>query len=340
MRIGIDLMGSDRSPSVIFDAVIQALDKLAPHLKMVAIATKLVIEELESKAKSNLKAEQYQRLSFVVASDYIEMHEEPLTALRHKRRSSISVGIRLLKKKQIDAFISAGNTGALIASATISLPKLPGITRPALLAELPTRTGSVAIVDVGGNVSSKPHHLLAYAYIGAAYQKCTAGISIPKVGLLNIGRESKKGTSIVRQAYQLLSEACKQDEKSTVPYMEFHGNVEGRQVFHGKVDVLVTDGFAGNVLVKTCEGMADVIFDYLKETLNQHPSPELQQTLKSMQSLFHYAEYQGALLCGIDAIVIKCHGHSNSKAIFNGIKGAANMLEQDLLSQIKQHLSN
>lgn len=339
MRIGVDLMGSDSSPSVIFDAVIQALDKLDPSLKIIALATKPVIAELESRAKSSLFPDKLARLVYFPAADFISMHDEPLTALRQKKGSSIALGIRLLKKKQIDAFISAGNTGALIASATISLPKLPGITRPALLAVLPTQTGSVAVVDVGGNVSTKAHHLLKYAYMGAAYQKCTAGIEVPKVGLLNIGAESRKGTSVVRQAYQLLVEACSHPNDShETPYMDFLGNIEGRDVFHGKVDVLVTDGFTGNVLVKTSEGIADVIFEYLMEALHQHPLPALQKTLNSLQSLFHYAEYQGALLCGIDGIVIKCHGHSNTKAIFNGIKGATNMIRHQLLTQIKQHL--
>ena len=336
MRIGIDLMGGDRSPAVIFDALIQALEQLNPSLRLVAIATKPFVAELEAIAKSKLSSEAFTRLSFVTAADYIGMNDEPLIALRQKKGSSIALGVRLLKKKQIDAFISAGNTGALIASATISLPKLPGVTRPALLAVLPTLTGSIAIVDVGGNVSSKAHHLLNYAYMGAAYQKCTAEIKTPRVALLNIGSESKKGTLVVREAYRLLTEACQLDASD--PYMVFHGNIEGRAVFHGKVDVLVTDGFTGNVLIKTSEGIADVIFEHLDAMLKQQPSLELQKRLSSIQSLFHYAEYQGALLCGIDGIVIKCHGHSNAKAIFNAIKGAMDMIQNQLVQQIKDHL--
>jgi phosphate acyltransferase len=339
LRIGIDLMGSDSSSSEIFDAVIQALDKLDPSLRLIAFATQPVVAELNPKAKSLLSPDKLARLSFFPVADFIAMNEDPLAALRQKKGSSIAMGIRLLKKKQLDAFVSAGNTGALIASATIALPKFPGITRPALLAVLPTKTGSVALVDVGGSVSCKAPHLLKYAYMGAAYQKCTAGIKVPRVGLLNIGAESRKGTSVVRQAYQLLTEACRPPaDPSEEPYMEFHGNIEGRDVFHGKVDVLVTDGFTGNVLVKTSEGIADVIFDFLNEALHQHPSPSLEKTLNSIQSLFHYAEYQGALLCGIEGIVIKCHGHSNAKAFFNGIKGATNMIRHKLLQQIKEHL--
>lgn len=339
MRIGVDLMGSDSSPSIIFDAVIQALDKLEPSLRLIVLATQSVIDELQPKAKTVLFPDKLARLSFFLASDYIHMNDDPLTALRQKKGSSMAMGIRLLKKKQIDAFVSAGNTGALIASSTISLPKFPGITRPALLAVLPTQTGSVAVVDIGGSVSCKAHHLLKYAYMGAAYQKCTTGIEVPRVGLLNIGVESKKGTSVVRQAYQLLKEACElENERNQTPYMEFHGNIEGKDVFHGKVDVLVTDGFTGNVFVKTSEGIADVIFDYLMEALHQHHSPTLHKTLMSIQSLFHYAEYHGALICGVEGLVIKCHGHSNTKAIFNGIKGAAHMIHHRLLVQIKEHL--
>ena len=339
MRIAVDLMGSDSSPTVIFSAVLQALEQLDPALRIIALATKPILAELDLKAKSQLSPEQNSRLALFPATDFISMNEDPLTALRQKKASSLALGIRLLKKNQIDAFVSAGNTGALIAGATISLPKIPGITRPALLAVLPTQVGPIAVVDVGGNVSCKAHHLLKYAYMGAAYQKCTAGIEIPRVGLLNIGVESKKGTSVVREAYRLLSEACKTQE-NLKPYMEFRGNIEGRDVFHGKVDVLVTDGFTGNVIVKTSEGIADVIFDYLKEALHQHPSPALHKTLMSIRSLFDYAEYEGALICGIDRLVIKCHGHSSAKAFFNGIRGATQMIEQRLLEQIKHQLVN
>ena len=332
-------MGGDSSPSIVFDAVILALEKLDPSLKLLVIGTKPVIHDLGLKARSLLQTKDFVRVKFFQADDFIEMKDDPLIALKQKKKSSIVLGMKLLKKKKIDAFISAGNTGALLASATLLIQKLPSITRPALLAVLPTKKGSVAILDVGGNISSKPKHLLAYAYMGSAYQKCTTGLESPKVGLLNIGQESKKGTSLVREAYHLISQECQKLQTSdSPPYMQFSGNVEGRQVFEGVVDVLVTDGFTGNVLLKTSEGIADVIFDYLKDSMEGNSSPKIEKTIHSIRSMFHYADYQGALLCGIDGLVIKCHGHSNTKALFNGIKGAVNMIENNLLSQIKSHL--
>ncbi|WP_213152071.1 phosphate acyltransferase PlsX [Neochlamydia sp. AcF95] len=338
MRIGIDLMGSDSSPTIIFDALIQALNQLTPSLRLIALATQSVIDEHMAKAKASLPAEKFNRLTFLPVANFVEMGEDPLVALRQKKRSSTAVGIKLLKKKQIDALVSAGNTGALVASATLSLPKLPGITRPALLAVLPTKNGSLAIVDVGGNVSCKAEHLVKYAYMGAAYQKCTSGIKTPKVGLLNIGSESKKGTSVVRRAYQLLKDVCQRSSEG-VPYMEFHGNIEGREVFYGKVDVLVTDGFTGNILVKTSEGLADFIFEYLRETQHGYPLSSLHEPLEYLQALFYYAEYQGALLCGVEGLVIKCHGHSNTKAFFNSIRGVSYMIENNLLMQIRDALN-
>lgn len=316
-------MGSDSSPKILFDGVLQAAEKLDQTTTLLVIATHSVIADLKSLPKPNGA-----RLDFQGVSDCIVMADEPIKASK-KKGSSLVVGIRLLKKKQIDAFVTAGNTGALIASATLQLPRLPGIKRPALLVSLPTLTGSVAILDVGGSVQCKAQHLVQFAYMGAAYQSCSEGIPTPTVGLLNIGVEPKKGTSAVREAYKCLKESNESKK------MQFIGNVEGRDLFEGKVDVLVTDGFTGNVLLKTSEGLSSFIFSYIQETLqNTH-----QEYLSQLRQYFSYAEYPGAFVCGVEGIVVKSHGDSSPRAMLSSIQGAANLVHTKVIDRIKEALN-
>lgn len=333
MRIGIDLMGSDTSPQVLFEAVLQAVQEFDVSKTFLVIATKEVVDVLLSihPQLSRLK----NRIEFKVVTEVIFMSDDPIRAIRTKKNSSLVIGIRLMRKRKIDALVSAGNTGALIASATISLPRLPGIRRPALLALLPTKKGMVAVVDVGGNVSCKAQHLIQFAHLGAAYQRCMLGVDAPSIGLLNIGAESKKGTAEVQQAYQILKDLTIQTlAEGLTPRMHFVGNVEGRDVFQGKVDVLVTNGFTGNVLLKSTEGVASFIFDYILSDAN----PAVQSSLKKTQQYFNYAEYPGATLCGVEGVVVKCHGDSSARAMFSGIKGAIRLVEKNLIEKIKEHL--
>lgn len=341
MRIGVDLMGSDSSPEVLFEAVLQMADRLGVASTLVVFATKEAVEALSAKAFPHLSKAGTARIEFHIAEEVIAMGDEPLYAVRHKKGSSLVLGVRLLKKRHIDALVCAGNTGALIASARLALPMLPGINRPALLAILPTQNGSVAVIDVGGNVSCKAHQLVQFAHMGAAYQRCMQGIELPKVGLLNIGIESKKGTLEIRQAYQILKDQSEElAALGLLPKMAFLGNIEGREVFQGKVDVLVTDGFTGNVLLKTTEGAASFIFSYMQESIKMANSTSLQSTVLQVERYFNYAEYPGAIVCGIDGVAVKCHGNSSSQAMFNGIKGAVNLIKKDVVAQIKKQLSN
>jgi len=316
-------MGSDNSPLVLFEAILQAIEHVASAPTFVVFGTPEVIEQFKQRAGNSFASP---KIIYHVVSEVIVMSDEPLTAIRRKKNSSLVQGIRLLKKKKLDAFISAGNTGALIACASLSLPMLPNIKRPALLAVLPSQTGTVAVLDVGGNVSCKAHHLVQFAQMGAAYQKAASGITVPKVGLLNIGVESKKGTSDVRQAYQILSEF-------STKHLHFLGNIEGREVFEGKVDVLVTDGFSGNVFLKTTEGVAAFIFDRL-----QGGKKDVFDALPEIKKQFRYEEYPGAILCGIDGLVMKCHGNSSPRAIFHAIKGVVHLLNNRLIERIKEQL--
>jgi len=327
LRIGIDLMGGDNPPTVLFEAVKQAV-AFSSQTDFTLFATQQAIDDISAQWSDWIQT-LGPRLDFIVATDVIEMHEEPLLAIRKKKHSSLSLGIKLLKKRFLNGFISLGNTGALIAGATLSLPLLPGIKRPALLAILPTEKGSVAIIDVGGNVSCKSDHLVQFAKLGAAYQRCGLGIKRPKVGLLNIGAESKKGTSEIRQAYTLLQSI------SSDCGMQFVGNVEGRDIFQGSVDVLVTDGFTGNVLLKASEGISSFILQQFSQSLKQISVVDTTKVLADLNRQFDYEEYNGAILCGVDAVIVKCHGQSSAKGLLEGIRGTVKLVENKFVEQLQ-----
>ncbi len=324
-------MGSDSSPRVLFAGAQLAAEQLDPSCTLVVIGTHSVIRELRQHSHI---ASNHAQIEFHAVADAIVMADDPLAAASRKKSSSLVVGVRLLKKRYLDAFISAGNTGALITSATLQLPRLPGIKRPALLAVLPTVTGSVAVLDVGGSVMFKPHHLVQFAQMGAAYQRCMEGIESPNVALLNIGVEPKKGNSVVRQAYQQLEQMCQKDSS-----MHFVGNVEGRELFQGGVDVLVTDGFTGNVLLKTSEGVSSFIFGYLNEALQGAPSDKLLPAFQELKRYFTYTEYPGAFVCGVEGILIKNHGNASAQSIVSSIKGAKKLIDTQIISNLYHSLN-
>lgn len=337
MRIGIDLMGSDTPPEILLQAVLLASRQLV-GMNLIVFGTQFTLNLINSIPNvATILSQASSRVEFHLIQEVIEADDDPLTAIRQKRNSSLMIGIRLLKKRQLDAFVTAGNTGALIAGATLSLSLLNGIKRPALLATLPTEKGYVAVIDVGGNVSCKAPHLVQFAQIGAAYQRCTQGIAIPKVGLLNIGVESKKGTSEVRQAYQILQKQMDQVGSELLKF-EFIGNIEGREVFEGKADVLVTDGFTGNVLLKTSEGVSSFIFEHLQHALESLNQAQKESIFKYFKHQFDYDEYAGAIICGVDQVVVKCHGKSSTKGFLNGILGAADLVRSGFITQIKAQL--
>jgi glycerol-3-phosphate acyltransferase PlsX len=241
--------------------------------------------------------------------------------------------MRMLKAKEIDAFVSAGNTGALVGSAKMTLGMLPGLNHPALLALMPTKLNPLAVLDVGANLECKAEHLVQLALIGSAYQKAR-GITLPSIGLLNIGSEAIKGTIELRSAYQKLEQLARQKD----PFFKFSGNVEGKTVFDGTIDVLITDGFTGNVFLKTAEGIASLILDRLHEHLSKDSLEQLKGQLSDLQSHLHYAEYPGALLCGVAGIVIKCHGYSSPQAFTNAIREANRVVSENFFQILQKKL--
>lgn len=278
LTLGVDLLGGDTPPHQLLPAVVQAAERL-PHCHFCVYGPTIDTPRIRS----------------VPTQEFITMDDDPLEAVRLKPNASLSLALKDLQAQHTDALVSIGNTGALVTGAILHLEKLPGILRPALLALLPTRKGVLAVIDVGANVTCRAVHLQQFAELGVAYMQKQYGIQHPRVGLLNIGVESQKGRAEMREAYQLLQASP----------LNFVGNIEGTVAFHGNVDVLVTDGFSGNVFLKASEGMASFIFE------ESH-----------LEQRFNYEEYPGALLCGLSRTVIKCHGNSGPNALLHALLAA------------------
>ncbi len=323
-HIGVDLLGSDIPPNELLEATLSFAKELKPSIHLTLFGTDSLFGRTRPSSDNVL---------FHVVKNAINMDDAPLAAIRRKRDSSLCTGIRLLKEGHLQAFISAGNTGALMACAKIELPELPQVQRPALMTLLPTRQNEIAVLDVGANTSYKAIHLVQFAAMGVAYQK-SRGVKVPKVGLLNIGSEAKKGTPELQLAYNQL-QILSQNKNSS---FSFSGNIEGRDVFHGDIDVLVTDGFTGNVFLKTAEGIAAVILDELQSCPIDEITPHLKGILAGMRQRLHYAEYPGAILCGIDGIVIKCHGNSSPQSIIRSITIASRLVEHAFLDHVRDEL--
>ncbi len=318
--IGIDLLGSDTPPESFAKAVLELTEEIP--CDFIFFTTKEISKHFPN-------TEEHRQ---VIVSEVITMADDPLRALRKKKNASLCVGIKMLKDGMIDAFVSAGNTGALIGSAKLQLPMLPGISRPALLTLLPTKHDAIAVLDVGAAIHSKAKNLVQFAKMGIAYQK-TRGISRPRVGLLNIGVEATKGTPELRETYEKLQELFPEKNSAAL----FAGNIEGKAVFEGDIDVLVTEGFSGNVFLKTAEGIAAFFLHQLKEELKASKNASL-EWLEKLQKKLDYTEYPGAVLCGVEGIVVKSHGDSTPKALKNAIKGAFDLLQNQFLEKIKIEL--
>ncbi len=313
MRIGVDLMGGDQPPHVIYDAALLVADQLPDEERVVVFTT----HELGSSLGA------HPRIECITTDQAIEMDELPLQAVRRKRNSTLAAGMRLLREGEIQAFVSAGNTGALVATARLHLAPLPGVQRPALLVMMPAEGGEVAVLDVGANINPKPLHLATYAKLASLYREHFHAISAPRIGLLNIGAEAQKGTPAHKETYQLLKEGFGE---------HFLGNIEGREVFQGKIDVLVTDGFTGNVFLKTSEGISTFLVDYLQKHFN------LKSITEHLHQKYDYSEQPGALLLGVDGLVIKCHGYSDLQALANGISGARSFARMGIIEKLQECL--
>lgn len=323
-RIGIDLLGCETPPDKLLKAIVSHTWEGKHPPVFTLFATKEVFENVPTPEDFHCH----------VVTEEVTMEDDPLLAVRRKKDSSMAVGIGKLKTFEIDAFISGGNSGALLAQTKISLPMLPGIDRPAFLTLIPSKLEPIAVLDVGANVNVKAENLLQFAKMGIAYQK-TRGLSHPIVGLLNIGEEKKKGTPELRKAYEILQTL---NEDAPIDAPTFIGNIEGRSVFHGNIDVLITDGFTGNVFLKTSEGIAGFVLEQMENLGPLEVIPGIRSIIAALKTRLSYAEYPGAILCGADGIVMKCHGESPPEAFINSILGASRLVKNSFIEKIKTEL--
>ena len=327
--IALDAMGSDRAPKPEVEGAILAARHHDVEVLLVGPETALRAELAQHPAASELP------LRIVHASEVIGMHEKAAQAVRSKRDSTLRVGCRLVRERKAAGFVTAGNTGAAMATAKVVLGALPGVDRPGLAAVFPTSQGTAAImIDVGANVDSKPKNLEQFAVMGDVYARYQLGIRKPKVGLLSVGEEEGKGNELTRGAYELLKQ---------LP-LNFIGNVEGRDLYNGKLDVIVCDGFVGNVALKISEGMVETVRYLLKESLASTISSQVgfllsRRAFNDFKKRLDYSEYGGAPLLGIKGVCIVGHGSSNSNAIKNALRVAAEFANAGINAKIEHELA-
>lgn len=331
MRIGVDVMGGDNAPDAILDGAIAALDRLGPDDQLVLVGDENVIKRRLAGCDCCTD-----RISIVHTTQVIAMDEPPVDAVRHKPDSSIAVLARMAGRKAenpLDAVISAGNTGAKVTAAQMYMRRLPHVIRPGIAVVVPTFAGPIVIIDVGANIEPKPHHLAQYGIMGDVYARKVLGIKSPRVALMNVGGEEQKGTAELKLARQLLRNAND---------LNFTGYIEGRGVFNGEADVVITDGVVGNVMIKLAEGLSAGIFKAVSREL-QKIDPELAQRMapivKKIYAEHDYHEYGGAPLLGVNGICIISHGSSVDRTIANGIARAKQYVESGVNQAIVQRLS-
>ncbi|UZQ52871.1 phosphate acyltransferase PlsX [Trichothermofontia sichuanensis B231] len=325
IRVAVDAMGGDHAPAEIIAGAVRAQAELGIEVLLVGDP-----EQMESALK---QYHQRPAVEIVSAEDRVEMHEEPLGAIRRKPNASINVAMSLVKQQRADAVVSAGHSGAAMASALLRLGRLRGIDRPAIGAVLPTMVPGkpVIILDVGANVDCRPKFLEQFALMGAIYSQYVLGTEDPKVGLLNIGEEASKGNDLAVRTHQLL-----QDN----PNLSFIGNAEGRDVLSGQFDVVVCDGFVGNVLLKFAEAIGGVLLQIMREELprglhGKIGTALLKPNLRRIKQRVDHAEHGGGLLLGVDGICIISHGSSQAPSIFNAIRLAQEAVEHQVLTRIQ-----
>lgn len=321
MKIAIDGMGGDNAPKAVIDGVYEALDKF-PDV------------EIQLFGKENAMApylKLHDRLKVIHCEEVVEGTDDAARAVRRKKDSSMAKMLDAVNEGTADACLSAGNTGALMAGGLFKVGRIEGVARPALATTLPTIDGNgFLMLDLGANADAKPENLVQYAIMGDIYAKKVRGLANPRVGLLNIGTEEKKGNELTKAVFDLLKQAD----------LNFVGNVEARDLLNGVADVVVTDGFTGNMVLKTIEGTAGALFSMLKEafmatTKSKFAAVLAKSDLRVLKTKLDYTEYGGAGLFGLNAPVIKAHGSSNGNAIYNAIRQAHTMVEHEVSATIR-----
>jgi len=328
IRIALDVMGGDKAPEEIKTGALmfaEEIKKKKKNIHLVLIGTEQALSDFHNNHLSSY-------LTLHIVKDYLPMDIKPTEALRRKE-SSMYIGAQMLRDKKVDAFVSAGNTGALLACATLVVGRMEGIDRPALAVPIPSVNGFTVLIDGGANAEIRPDYFTQFAAMGIEYAKIL-GKKSPKVGLLNVGTEDNKGTEIHRIGYQLLKEKLGS---------AFYGNVEGNDINLGTVDVVVTDGFTGNVAMKTMEGTAKLISNILKQEAKKSLDGIIgallfSRVLKKLKKNLDPRTYGGTFFLGVNGIVVKAHGNSDRVAIQNALKVAVNGVEGELINNLKAQL--
>ncbi len=329
ITVSIDAMGGDHGPSVTIPATLSFLGKHS-SARALLVGDQRQIEAILARADSAIRG----RIEIVHASEVVGMDEPPASALKNKKDSSMRVAINQVKSGQAQACVSAGNTGALMATARFVLKMLPGIDRPAIASSLPSQTGETLMLDLGANVDCTAEHLRQFAIMGAALESALRHDPNPKIGLLNIGEEEIKGNEIVKQAAELLRASD----------LNFIGNVEGNDIYKGTADVVVCDGFVGNVALKTSEGLAKMLVDFLKEAFNRNVFTKMaaaiaMPALRNFKNRIDPRLYNGATLIGLRGVVLKSHGSADALSFETAITKAYVEVEENVLEKITERIA-
>ena len=328
-RIALDAMGGDHAPDEIIKGALQAVTEYPVDIMLVG--QQEVIQAKLAALGSTLPP----RISIVDAREVVEMDDNALTPIRKKRNSSIRVCANLVKEGKADAMVSAGNTGAAMTSAYMVLGMIEGVDRPALAAILPNAKGHTVLLDVGANVDSKPSHLREFAVMGHFYAQMLFGVAEPRVGLLSIGEEEGKGNELTKETFRVMKETG----------LNFIGNAEGRDVFNGNADVVVCDGFIGNVVLKAGESLGEMVSRTLREEVTRGPIRKigaviLRSAFDDLKKRMDYSEYGGAPLLGVNGGCIVCHGRSNAKAIKNAVRVARDFVLNRVDAKIREKIGD
>ena len=328
VTIAVDAMGGDHGPAVTLAAALTFLER-TPDARVIAVGQDAPLAAALAKLRSPAK----DRLVIHAASEIVEMDEPPALALRVKKDSSMRVAVNLVKDGTAEACVSAGNTGALMAISRFVLKMLPGVDRPAIASQLPTKKGVTTVLDLGANVNCTPEQLVQFAVMGTALAAAVDGIERPTVGLLNIGEEDIKGSDVVKETAELLK----------VSGLNFHGNVEGNDIYKGTTDVVVCDGFVGNVALKTSEGVAKMMGDFLKEEYERGLYSRLAAlvslpVINAFRRRLDHRRYNGATLLGLRGIVVKSHGSADRLAFRTALERADSEVSHGLNERIAQEI--
>jgi glycerol-3-phosphate acyltransferase PlsX len=324
MRIALDAMGGDYAPKNLIEGAVLALRDFQQIEKLYLVGD-------ASRIQAELDSHQFAdpRIHIVNASQVVEMTDGAVESVRRKKDSSVSRAVDLVKNGEADAIVSAGHTGAAVAATTIKLRTLPGVERPGIASAIPTETNVFVLIDAGANIDARPIHLLQYAIMGAVYSRHVLGYKNPSIGLMSIGNEDVKGSDFTKEVFKTLKESS----------LNFRGNIEGHDLFEHPVEVVVCDGFIGNVVLKTCESLAHAVFEWLKHELKKSPVRMggawlARGAFKTIKKKTNYEEYGGSPLLGVDGICIIAHGASSPLAIKNAIRVAA----ESVSHQVNPHI--